>query len=45
MIIDIRDFNKIIESNNYFISLELNIIKRVAKYRYIFIINTIKYFY
>ena len=45
MIIDICNFNDIIESNNYLLSLQSEIIAIVTEYNYIFIMNVISWFH
>ena len=45
VIIDICDFNDIIESNNYLLFLQLKIIIIIAKYDYIFIVNVVLWFH
>ena len=44
-IINIRELNKIIESNNYFMQQQSNIIFVVQKCRYITTINCNEFFY
>ena len=44
-VIDIRDFNNIIEINNYSLSLQSNIITFMIRYLYIFTINIVDWFH
>lgn len=45
MIVDIKELNKITETNNYFMLLQSDVINVVINFRYIFTINAIKYFH
>ena len=45
VIIDIRGLNNIIESNNYSLFLQSEIIITVTKYDYIFIVNVVSWFH
>ncbi len=42
---NIRELNKIIESNSYFMSLQSNIIEVVVDVKYIFVIDVVAFFY
>ena len=45
IVVDIKDFNKIIKSNFYLLSLQSNIIFAITKFLYIFTMNNNDYFY
>ena len=45
VIVNIRDFNKIIFINSYFMSLQSNIIVAVTKCRYIFVFDVVDFFH
>ena len=45
VVVDIRDFNKIVESDNYFMSLQFDIIFVVAECKYISVFDAATFFY
>ena len=45
VVVDIRELNKVIESNTYFISLQFDIINTIVEFLYILIVDTINWFY